>query len=90
MDQAFLFLYRKIEQTSVFSSKKYINWAADVSGKIKAQMGGPKAGRYMTALKKIQTCLWTSHPRSWAAHVKNESLDGAAQNLADTCSPASL
>ena len=33
MDQAFLFLYRKIEQTSVFSSKKYINWAADVLGK---------------------------------------------------------
>jgi len=33
----------------------------------------------MTTLKKIQTGLWTSHPRSWATHVKNESLDGAAQ-----------
>ena len=65
-----------------FLQKKYINWAADVSGKIKARMGGPKAGRYMTALKKIQTGLWTPHPRSWAAHVKNESLDGAAQNHA--------
>ena len=41
----------------------------------------------MTALKKIQTGLWTSHPRSWAAHVKKESLDGAAQNPADTCCP---
>ena len=34
----------------------------------------------MTVLRKIQTGLWTSHPRTWAAHVKNESLDGAAQN----------
>ena len=40
-------------------------------------MGGPQAGPYMTALKKIQTTLWTSHPRSWAAHVKKESLYGA-------------
>jgi len=80
LDQAFLFLYRKIEQTSAFSSKKYINWAADVSGKIKPWMGGPQAGRYRTTLKKIQTGLWTSIPRSWAAHVKKESLDGAAQN----------
>ena len=39
MDQAFLFLYRKIEQTSVFSSKIYINWVADVSAKIKPRMG---------------------------------------------------
>ena len=30
MDLAFLFLYRKIEQTSAFSSKKYINWVADI------------------------------------------------------------
>ena len=42
----------------------------------------------MTALKKIETALWTSHPRSWAAHVKKESLDGAAQNPADTCCPS--
>jgi len=41
----------------------------------------------MTALKKIQTGLWTSHPRSWAAHVKKESLDGAAQNPSDTFCP---
>ena len=34
------------------------------------------------ALKKIQTGM------SWAAHVKKESLDGAAQNLADTCCPS--
>ena len=39
LDHAFLFLYRKIEQTSVFSSKKNINWVADVSGKIKPSNG---------------------------------------------------
>ena len=78
LDLAFLFLYRKIEHTSVFSSKNYISWAADVSGKIKPRMRGPQASRYMTALKKIQT---------WAAHVKKESLDGAAHNPADTCWP---
>ena len=44
----------------------------------------------MTVLKKIQTGLWTSHPRSWAAHVKKESLDGAAQNPADTCCPSEI
>jgi len=35
----------------------------------------------MTALKKIETGM------SWAAHVKKESLDGAAHNPADTCWP---
>ena len=82
MHLAFLFLYRQIEQTSAFSSKKYINWAADVSGKIKPRMGGTKAGRYMTALKKIKTGM------SWAAHLKKESLDGASQNQAETCFPS--
>ena len=32
----------------------------------------------MTTLKKIQTALWTSHPRSWTAHVRKESLDVTA------------
>ena len=81
MDQACLFLYRKRDQTSAFSSKKHINWATDVLGKIKPRMGGPYAGRYVTTLKKIQTGM------SWAAHVKKESLDGAAHNPADTCCP---
>ena len=36
----------------------------------------------MTALKKIQIGM------SWAVHVKKESLDGAAQNPADTCCPS--
>ena len=65
-----------------FLQKKYINWVVDVSGKIKPRMEGPQAGRYMTALKKIQTGM------SWAAHVKKESLDGAAQNPANTCCPS--
>ena len=82
LDQAFLFLYRKIEQTSAFSSKKQINWDADVSGKIKPRMGGPQAGRYMMTVKKIQTGM------SWVAHVKTESRDGAAQNPVDTCCPS--
>ena len=76
MDLAFLFLYRKIEQTSAFSSKKYINWAA----KNKTSDGRSIGRSIHDSPKKIQTGLWTSHPRSWAAHVKNESLDGAAQN----------
>lgn len=76
MDLAFLFLYRKIEQTSAFSSKKYINWAA----KNKTSDGRSIGRSIHDGPKKIQTGLWTSHPRSWAAHVKNESLDGAAQN----------
>ena len=45
-------------------------------------MGGPQAGRYMMALKKIQTGM------SWAAHVKKESLDGAAKKPAGTCCPS--
>ena len=76
MDQAFLFLYRKIEQTSAFSSKKYINWGA----KNKTSDGRSIGRSIHDGPKKIQTALWTSHPRSWATHVKNESLDGAAQN----------
>ena len=76
MDQAFLFLYRKIEQTSAFSSKKYINWAA----KNKTSDGRSIGRSIHDGPKKIQTGLWTSHLRTWAAHVKNESLDGAAQN----------
>ena len=76
MDQAFLFLYRKIEQTSAFSSKKYINWAA----KNKTSDGRSIGRSIHDGPKKIQTGLWTSHLRSWAAHVKNQSLDGAAQN----------
>ena len=76
MDLAFLFLYRKIEQTSAFSSKKYINWAA----KNKTTDGRSKGRSINDGPKKIQIGLWTSHPRSWVAHVKNESLDWAAQN----------
>ena len=76
MDLAFLFLYRKIEQTSVFSSEKYINWAA----KNKTSDGRSIGRSIHDGPKKRQTGLWTSHPRSWVAHIKNESLDGAAQN----------
>ena len=76
MDLAFLFLYRKIEQTSVFSSKKYINWAA----KNKTSDGRSIGRSIHDGPKKIQKGLWTSHLRSWATHVKNESLDGVAQN----------
>ena len=76
MDLAFLFLYRKIEQTSAFSSKKYINWTA----KNKTSDGRSIGRSIHDEPKKIQTGLWTSHPRSWVAHVKNESLDGVAQN----------
>ena len=76
MDLAFLFLYRKIEQTSAFSSKKYINWAA----KNKTSDGRSIGLSIHDGPKKIQKGLWTSHPRSWVAHVKNESLDEAAQN----------
>ena len=76
MDLAFLFLYKKIEQTSAFSSKKYINWAAK-----NKNSDGRSIGRSIHDVpKKIQTCLWTSNPRTWDAHVKNESLYGAAQN----------
>ena len=76
MDLAFIFLYRKIEQTSAFSWKKYINWAAK-----NISSDGRSIGRSIhDGPKKIQTGLWTSHPRSWAAHVKNESQDRAAQN----------
>ena len=61
---AFLFLYRKIEQTSVFSSKKYINWAAKNKtsdgrsigrsihdGPKKIQTGPPIRGRGLRMLK---------------------------------------
>ena len=51
MDLAFLFLYRKIEQTSTFSSKKYINWAA----KNKTSDGRSIGRSIHDGPKKIQT-----------------------------------
>ena len=61
---AFLFLYRKIEQTSAFSLKKYINWAAKNKtsdgrsigrsihdGPKKIQIGPPIRGRGLRMLK---------------------------------------
>ena len=51
MDLAFLFLYRKIEHTSAFSSKKYINWAA----KNKTSDGRSIGRSIHDCPKKIQT-----------------------------------
>ena len=48
---AFLFLYRKIEQASAFSSKKYINWAA----KNKTSDGRSIGRSIHDGPKKIQT-----------------------------------
>ena len=76
MDLAFLFLYRKIEQTSAFSSKKYINWAAK-----NKTSDGRSIGRSIHDGPQENTNRPMDLPSgSWAAHVKNESLDGAAQN----------
>ena len=60
MDLSFLFLYRKIEQTSAFSSKKYINWAA----KNKTSDGRSIGRSIHDGPKKIQTGLWTSKTTS--------------------------
>ena len=76
MDQAFLFLYRKIEQTSAFSSKKYINWAAK-----NKTSDGRSIGRSIHDGPQENT-------NRYVAHVKKESLDGAAHNPADPCCPS--
>ena len=69
----FLFLYRKIEQPLRFLQKKYINWAAK-----NKTSDGRSIGRLIhDNPKKIQT----GPPiRGRGLHIKNESLDGAAQN----------
>ena len=72
MDLVFLFLYRKIEQTSAFSSKKYINWAA----KNKTSDGRSIGRSIHDGPKKIQT----GPPIRGLGLRMNESLDGAAQN----------
>ena len=67
MDQAFLFLYRKIAQTSVFSSKKIHKLGCRCFRKNKTSDGRSIGQSIHDDPQKIQTGM------SWVAHVKKEA-----------------